>query len=367
MARTSRPLVSVICPTYNRSQAIVRTLESVRTQTVTDWELLVMSDGCTDDTEDWVRAAAREDERVRLVRTARHGHPSGPRNEGLGLARGAYIAYIDHDDVWLENHLDVLLSLFGEGGELVATGFRRRNRHGEVTASSDAFGLCWHPELQLLGPIFEPSRVAHRAGLAERVGGWRAGYGLEDWDLWLRLADAGAVFTTAQDRTTELLDDPGTRRFSTPLRHRMPVAALDDPRLAHAVLTELRDGRHEAAFRAAAEADTRAWFARLGTTPEFSVPRGWDGDMDAAIARAAVEAPPPWPDLVLVPEGGRYVVAQRLWCADTEHADRCTALTRSTQREQFALVDAIVRRTAGSTGLLHSGPAPQPAAPVLSS
>ncbi|MEU4205734.1 glycosyltransferase [Streptomyces sp. NPDC039022] len=354
MARPFSPLVSVICPTYNRSDAIVRTIASVRNQSVTDWELLVMSDGCTDDTEDWVRAAASEDGRIRLVRTARYGHPSGPRNEGLAQARGEYTAYIDHDDVWRENHLDVVLSLFEEGGEIVATGFRCRNRQGEVTSSSDAFGLCWHPELQLLGPIFEPSRVAHHSGLAERVGGWRAGYGLEDWDLWLRLADAGALFTTAQDRTTELFDDPGTRRFATPLRHRMPVAAFDDPRRAHAVMTELRDERHEAAFRAAAEADTRAWIARLRTTDQFTMPRGWDGDLDAAITKAATQAPPPWPDLVLVPDSGRYLVAQRLWCSTAEHAERITELTRRTQREQFALVEAIVR-TSGGTAAVPSG------------
>ncbi|MEU1307998.1 glycosyltransferase [Streptomyces cinnamoneus] len=348
----SRPLVSVICPTYNRSEAIVRTLDSVRNQSVTDWELLVMSDGSTDDTEDWVRAAAHEDRRIRLVRTARHGHPSGPRNEGLALARGAYVAYIDHDDVWREHHLAVVLSLFEAGGELVATGFECRNRNDEVTSVSDAFGLCWHPELQVLGPVFEPSRVAHRAGLAERVGGWRAGYGLEDWDLWLRLADAGSVFTTAQDRTTELFDDPGTRRFATPLRHRLPVASFDDPRHAQAVLRELQDGRHDAAFRAAAAADTRAWFARLRTTAEFTTPRGWDTDLDAkldaAITKAAADAPSPWPDLVLVPEKGRFVVAQRLWCSTAEHAARVVELTHRTQREQFALVEDIVRETTGS-------------------
>jgi hypothetical protein len=49
--------------------------------------------------------------------------------------------------------------------------------------------LCWHPELQVMNAIFQPSQVAHVAGLAESVGGWRAsGTGLEDWDLWLRLA-----------------------------------------------------------------------------------------------------------------------------------------------------------------------------------
>ncbi|TWV47006.1 glycosyltransferase family 2 protein, partial [Streptomyces misionensis] len=115
MTATGTPRVSVVCPTYNRSRAITRTIDSVRAQTVGDWELLVVSDGCDDDTEDWVARAAAEDPRVRLLRVARTGHPSGPRNAGLAAARGAYIAYLDHDDTWHPHHLRVALGLLETG------------------------------------------------------------------------------------------------------------------------------------------------------------------------------------------------------------------------------------------------------------
>ncbi|MFI2032947.1 glycosyltransferase family 2 protein [Streptomyces buecherae] len=340
-ANPSTPRISVICPTYNRSRAITSTLDSVRAQSITDWELLVISDGSTDDTEDWVRRAADTDARIRLIRAERRGHPSGPRNIGLAQARGEFVAYLDHDDRWRTQHVRGLLSAFDAGADLVATGFECRDVSERVTSRSYVLELCWHPEIQLLGPVFEPSRVAHRRPLAERVGGWRSGDGLEDWDLWLRLADAGARFTTVRERTALLLDDSGTRRHRTVRRHRLPLAVFDDPRHARAVLHALRHERHEAAFRDAYLADTTAWYERMAATAEFTVPLGWKGDLATEIARVAEEPGPLWPDLVVVPGQGRFVLAQLLWCPTAEHARRIETLVRRVQLRQLALIDEI--------------------------
>ncbi len=342
MALGNQPRVSVICPTFNRSEAILATVNSVREQSVPDWELIVVSDGSTDDTEEWVRSAAARDARIRLIRTERHGHPSEPRNAGLALARGDVVAYLDHDDRWRDDHLAVLLSAFDDGAELVATGFERRDKAESVRAVSDPIGLCWHPEIQVLSPLFEPSRTAHLRGLPEKVGGWRAGVGLEDWDLWLRLTDAGIGFTTLPERTTILLDDRGTRRYRTMRRSRMPLAAFDDARRAHQVLQELKHERHQTAFFDAFVTDTKAWFRRLAGTPEFVRPRGWQGDLDAEITRRAGEDYQAWSDdVVLVPVRGRYLLALTLWCATAEHARRIEELSQQIQPTQLALIAQI--------------------------
>ncbi|MFJ6636858.1 glycosyltransferase [Streptomyces sp. NPDC091376] len=337
----SAPCISVICPTYNRSRAITSTLDSVRAQTVTDWELLVVSDGSTDDTDDWVRRAADEDARIRLIRAGRHGHPSIPRNIGLAEARGEFVAYLDHDDRWREEHLQLLLSVFGTGADLVATGFECRDMSERVTSRSDILDLCWHPEIQVLGPMFEPSRVAHRRQLADRVGGWRPGDGLEDWDLWLRMADDSVRFSTVRDRSAFLLDDSGTRRHRTVRRYRLPLAVFDDPRHARAALGKLRHERHEAAFREAYAADTIAWYERIQATAEFTAPLGWQGDLAAEIARAAEKPGPLWPDLVVVPGQGHFVLAQPLWCPTAEHARRIEELVRRVQIRQLGLIAEI--------------------------
>ncbi|BFO21393.1 hypothetical protein SHKM778_77810 [Streptomyces sp. KM77-8] len=333
--------MSVICPTYNRSRPILDTIASVRAQTVSDWELLVVSDGSTDDTDHWVREAARADSRVRLLRTERHGHPSGPRNHGLTQARGGLVAYLDHDDQWHPDHLEVLLTAFDDGAELISTGFELRDAHGTVVASSEPYDLCWHPEIQTLGVVFEPSRVAHRRGLAETAGGWQSGGGLEDWDLWLRMTDAGARFTTVPHRTARLLNDPGTRRHRIPHRHRLPVAAFDDPRKARAVLDHLQHKRNEAALRQARTQDIRAWMTRLVNDPDFTRPAGWNGDPVKEAEARLSRAPAPCAGLVLVRERHQYVLAQPLLVSTAGHARRIQRLSRQTQPNLLALIDAI--------------------------
>ncbi|GCD44727.1 glycosyl transferase [Streptomyces paromomycinus] len=347
---------SVVCPTYNRSRLIAQTLDSVRSQSVTDWELLVVSDGSTDDTEDWVRAAVGRDPRIRLIRTERHGHPSGPRNRGLAEARGEFIAYLDHDDVWHEAHLSALLTAFESGGDVVATGFELRDEEGRVTSSSRPLEMCWHPEIQALGAVFEPSRVAHRRGCAERVGGWRTGDGMEDWDLWLRLADAGARFVTVLDRTASLLDSAGTRRHHIAGRHHLRVAAFDNVRHAHAALSELRSGRHTSTLRAACAQDTRAWLRRMAASRDFVRPLGWNGDVEAELAEGWGEADGSWSELVLVQRAGRFELALPLACATVEHAERITAMVRRLQPAQWALIDEIIA-ACGAPGAYAYAPA----------
>ncbi|MEU4205931.1 hypothetical protein AB0B79_34970 [Streptomyces sp. NPDC039022] len=223
----------------------------------------------------------------------------------------------------------------------MATGFERRDTSERVTSRSNVLDLCWHPEIQVLGPMFEPSRVAHRRRFADRVGGWRSGDGLEDWDLWLRMADDGVRFSTMRDRSAFLLDDSGTRRHRTVRRHCLPLAVFDDPRHARAALGELRHERHETACREAYAAGTIAWYERMRATAEFIAPLGWQGDLTAEIARAAQNPGPLWPDLVVVPGQGRFVLAQPLWCPTAEHARRIGELVRRVQRRQLDLIAEI--------------------------
>ena len=101
------PLYSVVLATYNRGRHIIPTIASVLRQTLADYELLVIGDGCTDDTEATVRSFG--DERV-IWRNLpqRSGSQSAPNNAGGALARGRYIAYLGHDDLWAPDHLESL-------------------------------------------------------------------------------------------------------------------------------------------------------------------------------------------------------------------------------------------------------------------
>jgi len=94
-------------------------VESLRAQTFTDWELIVVGDACTDDTEDVVRSF--DDARIRFVNRAQNfGEQSAPNNDGVALARGRFIAFLNHDDLWLPEHLETCLAAIDDA-DLVFT------------------------------------------------------------------------------------------------------------------------------------------------------------------------------------------------------------------------------------------------------
>lgn len=99
------PLVSIITPVYNAARWLPETLASVRAQTLTDWEQILVDDGSTDNSAAIVEAAAREDARFRPLRTPRNLGPSVARNLAIDAARGRFIAFLDADDLWLPEKL----------------------------------------------------------------------------------------------------------------------------------------------------------------------------------------------------------------------------------------------------------------------
>jgi glycosyltransferase involved in cell wall biosynthesis len=97
------PEVSIILPTYNRADVIGRAIDSIRAQTFTDWELVVIDDGSTDDT---VARLQGLDTRLRIVAQA-NGGVYVARNTGLREARGRFVTFMDSDDEWLPHYLEL--------------------------------------------------------------------------------------------------------------------------------------------------------------------------------------------------------------------------------------------------------------------
>ena len=105
------PLVSIIMPTYNRADYILETITSIQDQTYTNWELLVLDDGSEDDTENIVRTVG--DSRVQYTRFSRIGKTGKLKNDGIRSAKGELITFMDSDDLWpkekLQLQVDALL------------------------------------------------------------------------------------------------------------------------------------------------------------------------------------------------------------------------------------------------------------------
>jgi glycosyltransferase involved in cell wall biosynthesis len=99
------PTVSIILPTYNRSKFLREAIDAIRGQTLTDWELIVIDDGSTDDTGALIQQLTADcPQSVRYIYQQNQG-PYGARNKGLDLATGKHIAFYDSDDLWRPYHL----------------------------------------------------------------------------------------------------------------------------------------------------------------------------------------------------------------------------------------------------------------------
>jgi glycosyltransferase involved in cell wall biosynthesis len=179
------PALTVIIPTYNWSNVLPFSIGSVLGQSFADFELLVVGDGCTDDSEAVVRGIG--DPRVRWINLPRHtGHQSGPNNEGLRQARGELIAYLGHDDLWLPHHLEVLGAAIAAGADM-AYGITR-----QVADAALPDYVCEHPYRQ--DAWLPPSAVVHRRSVTEAVGGWtdyRTIRRSPETELWARIHGAG--------------------------------------------------------------------------------------------------------------------------------------------------------------------------------
>jgi glycosyltransferase involved in cell wall biosynthesis len=162
----SQPTVSVIIATYNKSAALQCAMESVLWQTFTDWELWVVGDCCTDDSADVV--ASYTDPRIHWYNLPRNsGYQSAPSNEGLRRAAGAYVAYLNHDDLWLPNHLQALVDrLEATDADLVYSVLAFVGPHGAWGAEAPTYPYAPRPP--------HASAVLHRRDIVDEIGYWPA-------------------------------------------------------------------------------------------------------------------------------------------------------------------------------------------------
>lgn len=103
------PLISVVIPTYNRAEQVVKAVNSVLSQSYENFEVLICDDGSTDDTKEAVESI--NDKRIIYLKQENKG-PGAARNLGLRSAKGELIAFLDSDDSWTSEHLEVCVEFF---------------------------------------------------------------------------------------------------------------------------------------------------------------------------------------------------------------------------------------------------------------
>ncbi len=130
------PSVSVVIPSYNHADYLGEAIDSVRAQSLADWELVIVDDGSADDSLAIARGYAERDPRIRVHAQANAGSHAA-MNRGVRLAEGACVAILNSDDRFHPRRLERLLSVAEAGADLVVTGVRLIDRQGEPIADPE--------------------------------------------------------------------------------------------------------------------------------------------------------------------------------------------------------------------------------------
>ena len=187
------PRVSVIVPTFNRAHLVAETIDSILSQTFKDFELIVVDNNSTDNTEQVIKSYT--DDRIRYFKHPNNGIIAVNRNYGIGKAKGEYIAFCDDDDLWMPNKLEKQIAELerDDGAGLVCSNeiafdqngnygpmIRRELKDSDFTLES----LVWTNRISS-STVLVRRTVLDDVGVMDEDPAIAAG---EDYELWLRIA-----------------------------------------------------------------------------------------------------------------------------------------------------------------------------------
>ena len=194
------PEITVIVPIYNGAAYLTETLQSILSQTFTEYELLVIDDGSTDNSVDIVRTL--KDERIRLIQKNNTGL-CHTMNLGIAEAKAPYIARSDQDDVSFPNRLERQLRVMEDNPDALGV-FSYVTKLGSKRTWSNTDKYVMAPgKLKEYQPIEDGSMLCStmfiRTAALRSIGGFRqVYYPVDDWDMECRLAQAGKVLVMCE-------------------------------------------------------------------------------------------------------------------------------------------------------------------------
>lgn len=193
--RVASPCVSVIVTTFNRAALLSQTINSILGQTYSDFELIVVDNMSTDDTEGYVGGIP--DARVRYFRNPNHGVIAINRNFGIQHARGRYIAFCDDDDLWMHNKLDRQVAIMERNLSLGMCYSNAESFSDRITIKKAICRRVYRDHLfhLLRGNYIPNSSVLIRKSVFDQLGMLTIDRTLrEDYQMWLRIARSYPLF-----------------------------------------------------------------------------------------------------------------------------------------------------------------------------
>lgn len=228
------PLVSIIIPTYNRAGLVVEAIGSVAQQTFSDWELIVVDDGSTDQTRTAVIGSFRRSGRpasCRYLYQSNRG-PGSARNLGIGQAQGQLLAFLDSDDLWLPEKLKTQVEFLNNNPAVAAvytneTWLRQGRLLDQKKRHRKFSGWIFGPCLDLC--LISPSSILLRKPVLERIGLFDESLpACEDYDLWLRLTKDYPVYLIDRPLIIKRAISPDQLSRHYPLMDDFRVRALEN-------------------------------------------------------------------------------------------------------------------------------------------
>ena len=218
------PFFSVIIPTFNRLTSLKRTLSSVLAQTFINYEIIIVDDGSTDGTQEYMQPMCTENSRVSYHWQKNSGLPSVARNKGIKIATGDWICFLDSDDYWDSEKLSVVYNKIMKSPDAILVTHRTRIIiNGKIDKTSKRFRNNINDmfeELLLKGNFVSTSATCVKRDMLTKIKGFNTAenfYSVEDYDLWLRLAKLGEFITSNKILGYYTLDGQGIS--TDPERH----------------------------------------------------------------------------------------------------------------------------------------------------
>lgn len=204
------PTISVVMATFNRSNLLQFSIGSLLKNRFQDWELIVVGDCCTDDTQQVV--AAFNDSRIQFINLDKNvGEQSGPNNIGMSLAKGKYIAFLNHDDMWCSNHLQCNLDFLMHSNADLVFSQSLFVPHSAALSLQGATTGC----VQLYQPWMSvPATLwLFKQELYQKVGGWHLSKDIRaiPSQEWLYRAHRAKVTMLANPNLTAVILNSGSR------------------------------------------------------------------------------------------------------------------------------------------------------------
>ena len=205
MSQGGNELVSIIIATYNHAKFIEQTIDSVLSQSYYNFELIIVDDGSTDNTNQVV--GKYEDSRIKYILIDHSGRPATPRNEGISISKGKYIAFLDSDDLWMPDFLEKSLQYFNIDKNIgvVTSKLYFINSNSDITyntfhdsiADNEIFGF----DKLFFQNVVNLSAAIVRRECLEKTGNFNESNkfrGVEDYHLWLRISSEYKIYFLSQ-------------------------------------------------------------------------------------------------------------------------------------------------------------------------